>query len=412
MLAAIALLAVFAVACSTSDTSPRTHSPAPSASRTLEPSAVPSELAADAGWKAIVQSIDESPGRAGYDNLDATLLLQWHGPGLGTAPTIGASVTSSNGQELGLQATVFSDNPLLVPEGYAVPAEVVGEWPTALPAPELNIFSTGGDPFHEMSVALNEPLAASSPLPLPSAAALAVLEVAGVVRVTPSLLSVAHWPGDEVTVFARHGTRSIEYGNNGDFWQVSVGANVENLGSVELPVAQLSFEVFDDTWAETAPDLLLDPRQNADSIPAGATRSFALSFQTEDEPESLRLVTVLSDASGTPAASSVAGYDATSVAAGRKTFDDLLAALDHFEATCATAVINESKVAATVGTSTVGFAGASDDHGALIRTSDTYRGPNGEQLGSAENTYVLARSTGSWQVQFTTGSPSGETGQC
>ena len=187
---------------------------------------------------------------------------------------------------------------------------------------------------------------------------------------------------------------------------------MENLGSVELPVAQLSFEVFDDTWAETAPDLLLDPRQSADSIPAGATRSFALSFQTEDEPESLRLVTVLSDASGTPTASSVAGYDAASVAAGRKTFDDLLAALDHFEATCSTAVINESSVAATVGTSTVAFAGASDDHGALIRTSDTYRGPNGEQLGSAENTYVLARSTGSWQVQFTTASPSGETGQC
>jgi hypothetical protein len=406
------LLAVIAVACSSGDTSPGARSPTPYAFRSPGLTAVPSELAADAGWKVTVQAIDETPGRAGYDNLDATLLLQWGGPGLGTGPTIGASVTSSNGQELGLQATVFSDNPLLVPEGYSVPAEVIGEWPTALPAPQLRIFSTGGDPFHELSVALNEPLGASSPLPLPSAAAGAVLEVSGEVRVTPSLLSVAHWAGNEAVVFARHGTRSIEYGNNGDFWQVSVGVTVENPGSVELPVAELSFEVFDDTWAEAAPDLLLDPRQSADSIPANATRSFALSFQTEDEPKALRLVTVLSDAGGTPSASSVAGYDAVAVAAGKRTFGDLLTALDQFQATCATAVIGESSVAATMGTSTVEFAGASDQHGALIRTSDTYRGPNGEQLGSAENTYVLARSTGSWQVQFTTASPSGETGQC
>jgi hypothetical protein len=408
---ALWLLAVLAVACSSPTTSPAV-SPTRSAPRTQPPSVVPSQLAEGAGWTVAVQAIEKTPGRAGYDNLDATLLLLWGGPGLGAAPTIGASVKSSDGQELGLQATVFSDNPLVVPEGYAVPAEVIGEWPTAAPAPQLHVFSTGGDPFHQLSVALNEPLAAGSPLPLPFAAAQAVLEVSGQLRVTPSLLSVAHWAGDQTTVFARHGTRSIEYGSNGDFWQVSVGATMENLGSVELPFAQLGFELFDDTWAETAPDVLLDPRQSADSIPAGATRSVALSFQTEDEPRALRVVTILSDADATPTASSVAGYDAAAVAAGKHTFEELLAALDHFQATCASAIIGDSSVPATMGTSTVDFAGASDQHGALIRTSDTYRGPNGEQLGSAENTYVLARSTGSWQVQFTTASPSGEAGQC
>lgn len=409
---ALWLLAVLAVACSSPTTSTPAGNHTPPVPRTPLPSAVPSLLAEGAGWTVGVQAIEKTAGRAGYENLDATLLLLWAGPGLGTAPTIGASVKSSDGQELGLQATVFSDNPLVVPEGYAVPAEVIGEWPTAAPAPQLHVFSTGGDPFHELSLALNEPEAASSPLPLPSAAAQTVLEVTAQVRVTPSPLSVAHWAGDQTTVFARHGTRSIEYGSNGDYWQVSVGATIENLGSVELPLAQLGFELFDDTWAESAPDVLLDPRQSADSIPAGATRSVALSFQTEDEPRALRVVTVLSDADGTPTASSVAGFDAAAVAAGKRTFEDLLAALDHFQATCASAIIGDSSVPATMGTSTVDFAGASDQHGALIRTSDTYRGPNGEQLGSAENTYVLARSTGSWQVQFTTASPSGEAGQC
>ncbi len=409
---ALALLAVLAAACSSPTTSPPAGSRSPSAFRSPEPSAVPSELAEGAGWTVAVQAIDETLGRAGYDNLDATLLLLWRGPGLGSAPAIGASVTSSNGQVLGLQATVFADSPLLVPEGYAVPGEVIGEWPTALPVPQLHVFSTGGDPFHELAVALNEPRAENSPIPLPSAAAQAPLEVPGQLRVTPSLLSVAHWASDQTTVFARHGTRSIEYGNSGDFWQVSVGVSIENLGSVELPLAELSFELFDESWAEAAPDVLLDPRQSADSIPANATRSVALSFQTEDEPRALRLLTVLSDAGGAPTASSVAGFDAVAVAAGRRTFGDLMAALDHFEGTCASAVIGDTSVAATMGTSTVEFAGASDPHGALIRTSDTYRGPNGEQLGSAENTYVLARSTGSWQVQFTTASPSGEAGQC
>lgn len=356
--------------------------------------------------------MDQTPGRAGYDNIDVTVLLLWHGPGLGSAPTIGASVTSTNGQVLGLEATVFGDNPLLIPEDFAVTAEVIGEWPTALPGPQLHVFSTGGDPFHDLAVPLNEPVAESSPIPLPSAGTPAVLEASGQVRVTPSLLSVAHWAGDQTTVFARHGTRSIEYGNGGDFWQVSVGATIENIGSVELLLSDLSFELFDESWAEAAPDVLLDPRQSADSIPVGATRSVALSFQTEDEPKDLRLLMVMSDAAGAPTASSVAGFDAAAVAAGKRTFNDLLSALDHFQATCAHAVIDESTVAASMGTSTVDFAGASDPHGALIRTSDTYRGPNGEQLGSAENTYVLARSTGSWQVQFTTASPSGEAGQC
>jgi hypothetical protein len=409
---ALWLLAALAVACSSPTTSPSAASPTRLAPQTPSPSAVPSLLAEGAGWTVDVQAVEKTPGRAGYDNLDATLLLLWGGPGLGTAPTIGASVNSSDGQVLGLQATVFADSPLVVPESYGVPAEVIGEWPTAAPAPQLHVFSTGGDPFHELSLSLNEPQAAGSPPPLPSAAAQSALEVSGVVRVTPSPLSVAHWAGDQTTVFARHGTRSIEYGNNGDFWQVSVGATIENLGSVELPFAQVSFELFDDTWAEAAPDVLLDPRQSADSIPAGATRSVALSFQTEDEPRALRLVTVLSDADGTPTASSVSGFDAAAVVAGKRTFEDLLAALDHFEATCATATIGDKTVPATMGTSTVDFAGASDPQGALIRTSDTYRGPKGEQLGSAENTYVLARSTGSWQVQFTTASPSGEAGQC
>ena len=261
-------------------------------------------------------------------------------------------------------------------------------------------------------MALNEPIAASSPLPLPSAAADAALEVSGEVRVTPSLLSVARWTSDQTTVFARHGTRSIEYGGSGDYWQVSVGVTIENLGSVELPLDEVSFELFDDTWAVAAPDLLLDPRQSADAVPANAARSAALSFQTEDEPKSLRLVTILSDATGTPTASSVAGYDSAEVAAGKRTFSDLLAALDQFQATCASAIINETRVPATIGTSTVNFAGASDQQGGLIRTTDNYRGPGGEQLGFAENTYVLARSASSWQVQFTSASPSGETAQC
>jgi hypothetical protein len=409
---ALGLLAVLAAACSSPNASTPGRSPTPYAFRTPEPSTVPTELPADGGWKVAVQAIDQTPGRVGYDNIDATLLLLWGGPGLGTAPALGASVTSSNGQVLGLQATVFGDSPVVVPVGYGVPAEVIGEWPTALPAPQLHIFSTGGMPFHELSVALNEPLAASSPIPLPSADPRAVLEVPSQVRITPSLLSVAHWASGQATVFARHGNRSIEYGNNGDFWQVSVGVTVENLGSVELLFAQLSFELFDDTWGEGAPDILLDPRQSADSIPAGATRSVALDLQTEDEPTGLRLLTVVSDAGGTPTASAVAGFDASSVAAGRRTFGDLLSALDHFQATCTTAVVDEASVPATMGTSDVEFAGASDQHGALIRTSDNYHGPNGEQLGSAENTYVLARSTGSWQVQFTTASPSGEAGQC
>jgi hypothetical protein len=409
---ALGLLTVLAAACSSPNGSPAARSSTPFAFRTSAPSAAPTELAADAGWKVIVQTIDETPGRAGYDNLDATLLLEWGGPDLGTAPNLGASVTSSNGQILALEATVFGDSPVLVPVGYAVPAEVIGEWPTVLPGPQLHIESSSGTPFHDASVALNVPLPASTLLPLPSAEPQAVLEVNGQVRVTPSLLSVAHWVDGPATVFARHGARSIEYGDNGDFWQVSVGVTVENLGSVELPFDELSYELFDDGWGESAPDVLLDPRQNADSVPPGATRSAALSFQAEDEPTGLRLLTVLSDAGGATTASAVAAFDAGSVATGEGTFADLLAALDRFQATCTTTAKGDTSVPATVGTSTVGFAGASDAHGALITTTDNYRAANGEQLDPAENTYVLARGTGTWEVQFTTASPSGQAGQC
>lgn len=408
----LGLLAALATACSSSDTPRPTGSATPIPSRTAIPSAIPSELPEGAGWKVALQAIEETPGRAGYDNLDATLLLQWGGPGLGTAPNLGASVTSSSGQVLALQATVFGDSPVMVPVGYAVPAEVIGEWPTALPTPQLHVFSTSGTAFHEAAVALNAPVPAGSPPPLPSADAAAVLEAAGEVRLTPSLLSVAHWPDGPATVFVRHGPRSIEYGDQGDFWQVSLGLTVQNLGSVELPFAQLSFELFDDGWGESAPDVLLDPRQSADSVPAGGTRSVALDFQTDGEPTGLRLLMVLSDADGAPTASGVAGFDAASVAAGKRTFGDLLAALDRFQGTCVTTPKGDSSVPATIGTSSVEFAGASDPSGALIRTTDAYRGPNGDRLGSAENTYVLGKSASSWEVQFTTANPSGAAGQC
>jgi hypothetical protein len=405
-------MAVVASACSSPNGPPSRGSFTPSRFQTPKVSTTPTQLPEGAGWKVVVQAIDHSPGRAGYDNLDATLLLQWGGPELGTAPNLGASVTSSNGRTIALQATVFGESPVLVPVGFAVPAEVIGEWPTALPAPQLRIFTTGSTPFHEASVPLNVPFPVSSPLPLPPADPGAVLEVSGQVRVTPSLLTVAHWNSGDATVFVRHGNRSIEYGNSGDFWQVSVGVTVQNLGSVELPFSQLSFELFDDTWGESAPDVLLDPRQGADSVPPGASRSAALSFESDQEPAGLRLLSVISDAAGTPIASGVAGFDRGAVSAGKQTFQDLLAALDHFQATCATTLREDTSVPATIGTSSVDFAGASDPHGALIRTSDGYRGTKGEQLGSAQNTYVLARDTGPWQVQFTTASPSGQAGQC
>jgi hypothetical protein len=406
------MLLVLAAACTAPNVSPGRPSPKISPARSVAATAFPSELAAGAGWNVIVQAIEETPGRAGYDNLEATLLLHWAGPGLGTAPSLGASVTSTDGSVLGMQATVFGDSPVLAPVGYAVPAEIIGEWPTSLPGPQLHIFSTGDAPFHEAFVRLDEPLAPSSPPPLPSVGPNPVLEVAGQLRITPSLLTVAHWSGDETTVFVRHGARSIEYGDAGDFWQISAGVTVENLGSAAYPLSQLSFELFDDSWAESSPDVLADPRQDADSLPAAGTISFALSFQTDDRPSGLRLVTVVSDAGGAAVASGVAGFDAAAVTTGTKTFADLLGALDRFQGTCSTAVSDGSSVAATIGTATVEFAGASDPRGALIRTTDNYRGARGERLGSAENTYVLARNSGPWQVEFTTANPSGQPRQC
>lgn len=362
------------------------------------PSLAASPLAADAGWIVLPQDLQNTPSvdDPTTTDVDLTLLLKWQGPGLTTPPQLGATVAGAQGDVASAEGTVYDDADQLIPPGYAVSAEVQGAWPTNLAQPVLRIFSIGDVAFHEGVVPLDRPLQPES-LSLPPVAGSGVLEIPGQARLTPAGLAVAHSQDTQATVIAKHGSHVVDFGGDGDYWDVSAGVTIQNLGSGPLPLGGFAFQLFDGTWAESAPAIFEDPRLSADSVSAGQSIALVLSFETATEPTELRLLMAAVDANGMPTSSSLVGYEAPEITDGKKTFGDLADAVDRYQQACNA---KAGGSALSFGESVIEAAGVGSADTGIVRTADTALNASGAEAGNAEATYVLTHGAGGWQVTY------------
>jgi hypothetical protein len=402
--AAGCLLLLLACTGPTSSPTPRRTGPPES---TEAPTPSPTQLATDAGWHLLVQSIDLEPSdQVGDTDLDASLLLSWPGPGTAVAPGLIADLIGDAGQDFPMGATVFGDVPQWVPAGFALQAEVVGSYPSQVANPVLHVDTGSEAPFHELAVPI---VAGPTPAPgavpsMPPPTGDGELAVPGVVRLTAQGLTVFHSLDGTSRPVNRGGSPELSYGGDGDYWQVTVGVTADALGSQPVAMDDLRLELFDDAWAEDTPDIAYNPTFPDDSVQPGQPRSFGLTFQTSDEPGELRLVMGVQGSSGTPDTWATHAFDSAAITAAQPALSQLLGSVAAYLMACPASP--DASTEGTVVKSSVRIAAVTEPGTGLVETEDTVHG-TGEPDATLNDAYLLALDDGEWSIQGVVADASG-----
>jgi hypothetical protein len=418
LLVLAATLALAAGACSGnsgttapgSTVAPGSTTPEPLVTPVSGSGALPTPAASPAtptpsGWSAVLRSVAMSPGREGWTNIEAKVLLVWHGQAPGQPPTglLGA-IATDEGNSYSAGVVGFNGqlgNGVVVPDGFGLPYTFTIEWPSALAHthPALVVrTSDGSNPIATL------PFDTTSEPSLPAVVPGATLDVDGVASIHPTGLVVWHWVPGTSTALNQNGTwtQYAGAGANEDHWVVAVGLTITNTGSQDLNPGFIPTALVDQSWEIVSTSSSLgDPRNGGPTIPPGVTKSFELDYSLSSEPTSLRLVVAVPDAGGVTH-QSVIGYDGPAIRDAESAFITITDGMFHYQQSC-TATYNDAGLRfEMISTSLLSTVGILDDHTAVVRSSNDYANvSSGAYTGNTTKTYALERTSGgAWQVVF------------